>query len=354
MAKMTSKDYQKDTGKIEETKGGGFGKYKEGVGGGQSPNGSAKPGTHGHGVNSDHRKQNNDTMQARTDDGKFTYKSVNGQSIDPKYGPSRGKTVNPLLTGGKNGVMIDEVEEQFENKSGKYWQEYGKEWFKKGDERAFLRNSDTKKIVIKKAAVAIWDLAKEYNMVKGEFVESLSGDGASEESVWDESKSGRKGKPEQQAEQQALASGKSQMVVDPKTGGYKSADKPFKKKEKPMQAPAPAPQQPAPQPSSVVSQQQSEPKQSTPQPMASSDQESKQQQSLEQPQPKTEEFSENDIELATSDPKTFIAQNMGKIAEINNLASKKGLKINVDTLINQIKSGKIKSFDDLKAKLSSK
>ena len=90
---MANSKYQKK--KIQDTENSGFGNYDEGVGGGASPNDS-KQGTHGHGANSDYRKENNDTMQARTADGKFTYKSVNGQSIDPKYGPSRGKTVNPL------------------------------------------------------------------------------------------------------------------------------------------------------------------------------------------------------------------------------------------------------------------
>lgn len=280
--KMTSKDYQNDTGKIESTQykdksrldydaeaDRGFGNYDEGVGGGQSPNGSAKPGTHGHGVNSDHRKQNNDTMQARTDDGKFTYKSVNGQSIDPKYGPSRGKTVNPLLTGGKNGVKIEDVERQFRNKSGEYWDEYGKtgKWFAKGAEREFLRKSDTAKTVTKKAAVSLWDLAKEYDMVKGEFVMSLSddwqrkaagklmgniGDNAfSESNLWDESKRGTKGKEEKAASQKAIKTGKSQMVTDIHSGGYKtSGAKPFKKKAKTVAQPAPA--QPAPKPAASI------------------------------------------------------------------------------------------------------
>lgn len=223
------KPYQKK--KIQSTYGGGFGKYQENTGGGDSPNGNAKPGTHGHGVNSDYRQENNDTMQPRTSDGKFTYKSVNGKSIDPKYGPSRGKTVNPLLTGGVNGIKISDVESQFASEQGSYWDKYKDKWYQKGSE---IVTSDGKTRV---AAKAVWEVAKEsYNEVTGEFggnikathklgnggVKSIGGQGGTAESnVFDEVKRGRKTAEEQKAQQQALKTGKEQGVISKQTGGLK-------------------------------------------------------------------------------------------------------------------------------------
>ena len=209
MAKVNPNFKKKE--KIQDTKGGNFGKYDENIGGGGSPNGSSKPSDHGHGVNSDYRKSNNDTMQPRTDDGKFTYKSVNGKSIDPKYGPSRGKTVNPLLTGGENGVMIDEVEKQFKAKSGAYWNKYKDSWYQKGGEKVTLDKSKWK---VKVSGDTIWNVAKRrYDSVKGEF--------EAESSVFDESKSGRRNMEEQAAIQKAQAGNQEEYVTDQNTGGIK-------------------------------------------------------------------------------------------------------------------------------------
>ena len=224
-----NKAFQKK--KIQDTKDSGFGQYQEGVGGGSSPE-AKDPNQRAPGVNSDYRKQNNDTMQPRTDDGKFTYKSVNGQSIDPKYGPSRGKTVNPLLTGGENGVKIEDVETQFANKSGAYWDKYKDKWYTKGGE--VVTTGDFKTRV---AADTVWNVAKrKYDTVKGEF--------EGESSVFEETKKGRSSKEESAAKQQAQASGEEQAVINQETGAIKT-----KPGTPPMVAPTPTPKPtPRPQP----------------------------------------------------------------------------------------------------------
>lgn len=222
--------------KIQDTKDSGFGNYDEGVGGGGSPNGPSQPSDHGHGVNSDYRQENNDTMQPRTNDGKFTYKSVNGQSINPKYGPSRGKTVNPLLTGGENGIMIEDVEQQFAGQSGKYWDKYKDKWYHKGGE--FITSGDFK---VRVAAETIWNVAKRrYDSVKGEFT--------NESSVFNETKKGRHSKEENAAIQKALASNEEQAVINQNTGGIKL--KPGVVIQPPVQQPPV--QQPTPQPGAQV------------------------------------------------------------------------------------------------------
>ena len=225
---MANKNFQKK--KIEETQGSGFKKYQENVGGGNSPE-PGDPNKRAPGVNSEYRQENNDTMQPRTKDGKFTYKSVNGKSIDPKYGESRGKTVNPLLTGGENGVMIDDVERDFASQSGKYWSKYKDSWYQKGGE---IVTTDLKTRV---AAEAIWNVAKRnYNEVTGEFggnikfqhqlgngsVKAGSGfGGAEEKKTFEETKKGRSGKEEQAAKQKAKATGEEQAVIEQSTGGIK-------------------------------------------------------------------------------------------------------------------------------------
>lgn len=218
--------------KIQETEGGNFGNYKEGVGGGASPE-KGDPSKHGHGVNSDHRKANNDTMQPRTDDGKFTYKSVNGQSINPKYGPSRGETVNPLLTGGENGVKISDVESEFAAQSGAIWDKYKDKWYQKGGE---IVTTDLKTRV---AGDTIWNVAKRrYDKVKGEFVR--------EGKVFEETKKGRLSKEEQTAKQLAKSSGQEQAVIDTTSGAIKVKpgtvqNFPTKPAPVPSQGQAPAP-----------------------------------------------------------------------------------------------------------------
>ena len=221
---MAKKNFQKK--KIQDTENSGFGKYQEEVGGGGSPQ-AKDPHQRAPGVNSDYRKSNNDTMQPRTDDGKFTYKSVNGKPIDPKYGESRGKTVNPLLTGGKNGVKIEDVENDFYNKSGTYWNKYKDKWYQKGSE--MVTNSDLK---VRVAADAIWNVAKRrYDTVKGEF--------ENESHTFDEVKKGRHGIEEQAAIQQAKKQGAEAGVIDRNTGGLKL--KPGTVVQPPQPKPQPVP-----------------------------------------------------------------------------------------------------------------
>ena len=205
--------YQKK--KIQDTEGSGFGKYKEGVGGGGSPE-RGDPTKHGHGVNSDYRQANNDTMQPRTNDGKFTYKSVNGQSIDSKYGPSRGKTVNPLLTGGENGIKISDVEQQFYNQSGAIWDKYKDKWYQKGSEYALMSQGSKHKagFSTRVSGDAIWNVAKRrYDKVKGEFT--------GESSVFKEGKKGARTAEEQNAIQKAQQTGEEQAVIDQSSGAIK-------------------------------------------------------------------------------------------------------------------------------------
>lgn len=251
--------YQKK--KIQDTENSGFGKYDENTGGGASPE-PWEPGTHGHGVNSDYRQENNDTWQPRTSDGKFTYKSVNGKSIDPQYGPSRGKTVNPLLTGGVNGIMIDDVEQQFYNKSGKYYDKYKDKWYQKGSEYILMSQGKHHKagFATRVAGDAIWNVAKQiYNEVTGDFGGDIkfkhgigkdrdnpisykigSGYGGKEESkTFQEGKRGAPAPEEKAAKQLAQATGQEQAVIDKSSGGIKL--KPGVKLTPPQPRPAPQP-----------------------------------------------------------------------------------------------------------------
>ena len=226
--------YQKK--KIQETENSGFGKYQEGVGGGASPE-PGDPSKHGHGVNSDHRKANNDTMQPRTNDGKFTYKSVNGESIDPKYGPSRGKTVNPLLTGGENGIKISDVEQEFYNQSGALWDKYKDKWYQKGSEYALMSQGSKHKegFATRVAGEAIWEVAKRrYDKVKGEFT--------GESKVFSQGKKGARTAEEQAAHQKAAQTGEEQAVIDQSSGAIKLKPGTPKTLPTPPSAPTPRPQ----------------------------------------------------------------------------------------------------------------
>ncbi len=232
---MAEKKYQQK--KIQDTEGGGFGSYTEDTGGGK-PFAAGDSNTRTTKENGKYRKANNKTMQPRTDDGKFTYKSVNGQSIDPQYGPSRGKTVNPLLTGGKNGVKIDDVEEQFASQSGAYWDKYKDKWYRKGGQAV------VNGLKVKVSAKAIWDVAKSrYDELKGEF--------EGESKVFDKSKMGKTSEDAKAAKQKAKATGESQYVIEQQSGGIKGGQKelqeyldsmpkkeqkPFVKKEVPVSA----------------------------------------------------------------------------------------------------------------------
>lgn len=225
--------------KIQETEGGKFGEYQESTGGGH-PFNKGDSNTRTTRENGDLRQEENATTnQPRTDDGKFTYKSANGKGL--KY-PSRGKTVNPVLTGGENGVYIDDlyddngnlkkegVVSQFSKHSGTYWNKYKDKWYEKGNEYVLMSQGKHHKVdwSTRVAGEAIWEIAKEYRTKKGEF--------KGESKVFEEGKKGRMGKEEQAAKQLAQATGEEQAVIDTSHGGLK-----FKSGAKPI-APKAAPQ----------------------------------------------------------------------------------------------------------------
>ena len=94
----------------EEYRTSKFGHYKTGTGGGE-PMGewSTKYPAGGRGVWKEKydEEPKREEGQPRTDDGKFTYNAVNGKplkEISKVHGHSRGTTVSPEITGGKNGV----------------------------------------------------------------------------------------------------------------------------------------------------------------------------------------------------------------------------------------------------------
>lgn len=200
---MNTKGYQKK--KIQDFDNSNFGNYSEDTGGGtpvqadgQGTQDSTKKGGKGRGAMT-RAKVSRNSSQPRTEDGKFTYNSVNGKGIKEKK--SRGNTVNPLLTGGKNGVKIEDVEENFASQSGEYWDKYKDKWYTGGGE---IVTSEGKTRV---AAEPIWITAhKKYNVKGGEF--------EGESSVFDEVKRGRKSGDEKIATQLAQATGQEQNVID--------------------------------------------------------------------------------------------------------------------------------------------
>ena len=215
--------------KIEEHDNSGFGKYKESTGGGKPFSTSNTRTTR---ENGKYRQANNDTQQARDASGRFTYKSVNGESIDPKYGPSRGKTINPLLLGdmGKDLVYIEDVEKEFESKSGSYWDKYKDKWYVKGS-KSVLGSGDYR---TKIAGESIWEIARHrYDEVKKQFGGEIKWDDdakewvateeMSEEKVFSETKKGRPTASEQAAKVEAKSTGEQAHVIDPKTGGIELA-----------------------------------------------------------------------------------------------------------------------------------
>lgn len=214
--------------KIQETEGGGFGQYQESTGGG-TPFEKGNSNTRTTRENGKKREaQNPTTSQPRDKFGHFTYKSVNGQSIDPKYGPSRGKTVNPLLTGGDGTIKIEDVEKQWSSQSGAYWNKYKDKWYTKGGKVV------TQGLSTKISAETVWNMAKRrYDQVKGEF------EGESES--WS-TKTGKKSAAEKAAAQKVKSTGEQQYAIDASTGaietkgGMKKALKDFADKKKAPEA----------------------------------------------------------------------------------------------------------------------
>lgn len=239
MAKFKpSKDKKKHfVKKIQETEGlnTGFGEYGESTGGGH-PFEKGNSNTRTTQENGKKRKaENPTTSQPRTSDGKFTYKSVNGKSIDPKYGPSRGKTVPPTLTGGENGIKIEDVEEQFASKGGSYWDKYKGKWYTKGAKVV------TEGLSTKVSAETIWNMAKEYDSSIGEY--------KGESQNWS-TKSGKKSSAEKEAMGKAKAEKSQQNVIEKETGaietvgGMKKKINDFIKSKK---EPEPVKEEPAPE-----------------------------------------------------------------------------------------------------------
>jgi len=217
-----SKDAKKHiVKKMEETEGlnTGFGEYKESTGGGH-PFKKGDSNTRTTRENGKIRQaENPESSQPRDRGGRFTYKSVNGQSIDPKYGPSRGKTVPPTLTGGnEDGVVyIKDVEQQFGSKSGAYWDKYKDKWYTKGGKVI------TEGLSTKVSAKTVWDMAKEYDSKLGEF--------KGESENW-QTKSGAKSQAEKAAIEKAHDSKQQQNVISAKHGGIETLGEAKKKLEK--------------------------------------------------------------------------------------------------------------------------
>ena len=196
--------------KIQDMKNSGFGKYDEANGGG-TPVGGKFGGPSGRVGWKQRGEPGHREDQPRTKDGKFTYNSVNGKGLSETSDPDRGFTVNPLLTEGENGIAIRDVEKQFENESGAYWDKYKDKWYRKGGKYIL---SDLKTHV---AEHAIWAVARgEYKVDKGGFEK--------EEHNFDEVKPGTKTKDELAARQKQAASkrGKERAVVESKSGAIET------------------------------------------------------------------------------------------------------------------------------------
>jgi len=249
-----NKDKKSHVKKIQETEGSGFGEYKESTGGGH-PFEAGNSNTRTTQENGKLRQSENagKTNQPRDLGGRFTYKSVNGQSIDPKYGPSRGKTVNPLLTGGDGTIKIEDVEKQFGSQSGSYWDKYKDKWHQAGGKVV------TEGLQTKISAEEIWNLAKKkYDTVKGEF------EGESEN--W-QTKTGAKSAAEKAAIEKVKATKQQQNPIDVSTGaietkgGLKKKMQDFvkAKTEPKVQEKAPEAEKAPEQPSPIVSEEDKQP-----------------------------------------------------------------------------------------------
>lgn len=200
---MAKSNFKKMTS-IKDTEGGNFGNYKENNGGG-TPRGGIWGGKNGR-VGWDEREKSGELPQnahredqPRTNDGKFTYNSVNGK--ETKY-ESRGETVNPLLTGGKNGVKIDDAKQQFANKQGNLYDQYKDKWYQKGSK---VVDKEGKKYKVKLSANDIWEIARvSFNLQTNAFTY--------EPENFNVSKSGRHSKEEKTAIQEAKKAKGAQFV----------------------------------------------------------------------------------------------------------------------------------------------
>lgn len=195
---------------IKDTEDGGFGQYSEENGGG-TPRGGVWGGKSGR-VGWDEREKSGELpqnahrqKQARTSDGKFTYASVNGK--ETKY-ESRGKTVNPLLTGGVNGIKIDDAKKEFAAKQGSLYDKYKDKWYQKGSE---LITKEGRSYKIKLAQNDVWEIARvSFNLQEGAFT--------TENQNFSNTKSGRHSKEEKTAIQEAKKN-KGETFVKSNDGG---------------------------------------------------------------------------------------------------------------------------------------
>lgn len=206
---MAKSNFKKLTS-IKETEDGNFGNYEELKGGG-TPRGGVWGGKDGR-VGWDEREKSGELPQnahrkdqPRTRDGKFSYNSLNGK--ETKY-ESRGKTVNPLLTGGVNGIKIDEVKKQFAAKQGNLYDKYKDKWYQKGSE---LIAKNGRKYNVKIAQNDIWEIARvSFDIKEGAF--------NYEKENFGKTKLGRRSKFEKQAIQEAKQS-KGETFVQNAQGG---------------------------------------------------------------------------------------------------------------------------------------
>lgn len=126
-------------GSIAKTKDGNFGKYEENTGGGEVVHADSK-GSRGAWERGG-KKEKREDSQPRTADGKFTYNSANGKplkEISKVNGKSRGTTVNPVLTGGVNGVHFKHTsynteKDRFDTEKWKKWADEHN-WYNRGTE----------------------------------------------------------------------------------------------------------------------------------------------------------------------------------------------------------------------------
>lgn len=194
---------------IKDTEGGNFGGYKEYNGGG-TPVGGHFGGQSGRVGWKQRGEPGHREEQPRTNDGKFTYNSVNG--METKY-DGRGKTVNPLLTGGENGIKIDDVKSQFGAKSGNLYDNWKGKFYQKGSMKA---TKEGKKYTIKLSANDVWECAKySINAKTGEFGTSARAQKAgvtAESQNWEQTKMGAPGKAGTAAKALAKKTGEEQYV----------------------------------------------------------------------------------------------------------------------------------------------
>ena len=206
---MANKGFKKITS-IKDTEGGNFGNYDEAKGGG-SPKGGVWGGRSGR-VGWDERQKAGELKQGdhrqdqpRTNDGKFTYNSVNGK--ETKY-ESRGETVNPLLTGGENGIKIEDAKKQFADKKGSLYDKYKDKWYQAGSE---LITKNGRKYNVKLSQNDIWEIARiSFDIKTGAF--------AMENENFHNVKTGRRSQGEKQAIAQAR-NAKQETFVQNAQGG---------------------------------------------------------------------------------------------------------------------------------------